>query len=150
MIQKFGLTLFLAAFGLFVATLGMNEFRFTSEILVKNVKAEQVQEVQKQLAPMMGKVYSNVFAFTNDLTSGINQLNKSYDAVQAWDKKFYEDNILALTKASASGYLVDNKGIMFFLTFVLAILGGLVFSLSGFQTSAGIKNNGVFFNPAMA
>lgn len=150
MIQKLGLTLFLIAFGLFVATLGINEFKLTNEILAKNIKAEQLQDAEKQFAPMIGKTYPHLFGFATDLTLGINELNKSYDAAQAWDKKFYEDNILTLTKASASGYLVDNKGLLFFLTFVLAILGGLIFSLSGLRSSAGIKNNGIFFNPAMA
>ena len=149
MIQKLGLVLFLMAFGLFVASLGMNEFKLTNAILEKNVKVEQLQDTQKQFAPMIGKTYPHLFGFASDLTSGINQLNKGYDALQAWDKKFYEDNILSLTKASASGFLADNKALMFFLSFVLAIIGGLMFALSGLGSPAGIKNNGIFFNPAM-
>ncbi len=63
MIQKLGLVLFLMAFGLFVASLGMNEFKLTNEILAKNVKPEQLQDAEKQFAPMIGKTYPHLLGF---------------------------------------------------------------------------------------
>ncbi len=149
MLQKLGLIIFIAAFGLFIGTLGMNNYTLTNEILEKNFKAEQLVNAQKQFTPILQKGYSNLFSFASDLTAGTNALNKAYDAQQAWDKKIYEDTILSIVKASSNGYLADNKGIMFLLTFGLAILGALLFILPEAQKPAGIKNNGIYFNPAM-
>ena len=149
MLQKLGLTIFIAAFGLFIGTLGMNNYVLTNDILTKNVKAEQLADAQKQFAPILNKSYANLFGFAADLTDGTTALNKAYDAKQAWNNKYGEDTLLAISKVSASGYLADNKGIMFLLTFGLAILGALLFILPEAQKPAGIKNNGIYFNPAM-
>ena len=149
MIQKLGLIIFIAAFGLFVGTLGMNNFVLTNEILEKNIKAEQLVEAQQQFAPMLDKNYSSLFGFASDITAGTSALNKAYDAQQAWNKKYAEDTILSIVKASSQGYLVDNKGIMFFLTFGMAIFGALLFIIPEAKQSPGIKNNGIYFNPAM-
>lgn len=149
MLQKLGLIIFVAAFGLFIGTLGMNNFTLTNEILEKNFKEDALLDAKIELAGMVDKSYSNSFTFTSELSEGIRQLNKVYNGQQAWDKKIYEDTILAIAKSSASGYLVDNKGIMFLLTFGIAILGALLFILPEAQKPAGIKNNDIFFNPAM-
>lgn len=149
MLQKLGLFIFLAAFGLFVGTLGMNNYTLTSEILEKNFKEDVLLDAKIELAAMVDQSYSNSYTFTAELSEGIHQLNKVYNGQQAWDKKIYEDTILTIVKSSANGYLVDNKGIMFLLTFGIAILGALLFILPEAQKPAGIKNNDIYFNPAM-
>lgn len=149
MLQKLGLIIFIAAFGLFIGTLGMNNYTLTDEILEKNFKEEALFDAKIELASMIDQSYSNSYTFTNELSEGIKQLNKVYNAQQAWDKKIYEDTILSIVKSSANGYLVDNKGFMFFLTFGMAIFGALLFILPEAQKPAGIKNNGIYFNPAM-
>ncbi|WP_435354520.1 4Fe-4S binding protein [Emticicia sp. SJ17W-69] len=149
MLQKLGLFIFVAAFGLFIGTLGMNNYVLTFEVLEKNFKDDALVDVKIELASMIDQSYSNAYTFTAELSEGINQLNKVYNAQQAWDKKIYEDTILSIVKASASGYLADNKGIMFLLTFGMAILGALLFILPESQKPAGIKNNGIYSNPAM-
>jgi ferredoxin-type protein NapH len=148
MIQKFGLMLFIAAFGLFIGTLGMNHFILTNEILEKNIKSAQLADAQKQFAPIFGKNYSNLFSFASTLNAGTNALNKVYDSQQAWDKKIYDDTLISIIKASANGYLVDNQWLMFFLTFGLSIIGALLFIIPENKKPAGIKNNGIYFNPA--
>ncbi len=149
MLQKLGLFIFIAGFGLFIGTLGMNNYTLTNEILEKNFKEDALLDAKIELASMIDQSYSNSYTFTAELSEGINQLNKVYNGQQAWDKKIYEDTILSIVKSSANGYLVDNKGIMFLLTFGLAILGALLFILPEAQKPAGIKNNGIYFNPAM-
>ncbi len=149
MLQKLGLFIFIAAFMFFVGTLSMNNYTLTNEVLEKNFKEDALLDAKIELASMIDQNYSNSYSFTAELSEGINQLNKVYNAHQAWDKKIYEDTILSIVKASANGYLVDNKGIMFLLTFGLAILGALLFILPEAQKPAGIKNNGIYFNPAM-
>lgn len=149
MLQKLGLVIFIAAFGLFIGTLGMNNYTLTFDILEKNFKDDALVDAKIELASMIDQSYSNAYTFTAELSEGVNQLNKVYNAQQAWDKKIYEDTILSIVKASASGYLADNKGIMFLLTFGMAILGALLFILPESQKPAGIKNNGIYFNPAM-
>ena len=149
MLQKIGLIIFVAAFGLFIGTIGMNNYILTNEILEKNFKEDALVDAKIELASMVDQSYSNSFSFASELSEGVNQLNKVYNTKQAWDKKIYEDTILSIVKASAHGYLVDNKGIMFLLTFGMFILGSLLFILPESQKPAGIKNNGIYFNPAM-
>lgn len=148
MLQRFGLIIFLAAFILFIASLGMNNFRLSEEILKQNLSSEKLEDTQKAFAPLFNKSYSNSFIFAYDLTQKVSELNHQHDAHQAWNKKLYEDDVVNLIKSSSFGYVVDNKLLMFLLTYVLAIFGAFLFILSVLQKPAGIKNDGIFFNPA--
>ena len=49
MIQKLGLSIFVAAFGLFIGTLGMNNYALTDDILTKNVTTEHWQMPKNSL-----------------------------------------------------------------------------------------------------
>ena len=50
MLQKLGLFIFIAAFGLFVGTLGMNNYTLTNEILEKNFKEDALLDAKIELA----------------------------------------------------------------------------------------------------
>lgn len=50
--------------------------------------------------------------------------------------------------ASSTGLLKENKSIFFFLTFILGILGSLIYIIPKFfESPSGIKNNNIFKNP---
>ncbi len=53
-------------------------------------------------------------------------------------------------KAAAIGMIPNNKGLFFFLTFGLGMIGGIMYILPNVVLlgSPGIKNNGLFFEPA--
>lgn len=72
------------------------------------------------------------------------------DGVGEWDFKLgswkIKDYTFDIVKASSSGLVPENKGLFLFLTFGLAILGGLLYGLPIFQQIPGIKNNHIYFN----
>ena len=148
MLQKLGLITFIAAFGLFWGTLSMNNYTLTNEVLEKNLKDEALFDAKIEFASIIDQPYTNSFAFASEVSKGIEALNKVYNAQQAWDKKIYEDTIVSIIKASSNGYLSDNKSLILFLTFGLSIIGALLYFLPSIKQEAGIKNNGIFFNPA--
>jgi ferredoxin-type protein NapH len=147
-VRGLGLLLFLLAFGIFVATLFMNDFRLTEATFTQIVKPQHQEVLKKELSGMFDKTYSGPFGFTDEIKSAINRLNDGYDQQQAWDKKIYDEYEVTLAKASASGLLADNKGIFVWLIFGLGIIGALLYILPDLKKIAGIKNNGIFHHPA--
>ena len=90
------------------------------------------------------KKYDKVDDFKNDLSTKINDINKT-NASQylVYDNKYLKFDV---TKAASSGLVADNKNLFLFLTFGLGILGSLLFILTGLflEPIAGIKNHGIY------
>ena len=95
MIQKLGLVLFLVAFGLFVASLGMNEFKLTNEILAKNVKAEQMraENAKGDYDFIVSRAVTNMPDFVSWIKDKIKKQNKS----RVFSSHFDFENQLDLT-----------------------------------------------------
>lgn len=66
------------------------------------------------------------------------------------DTKKHNDYAYPLVRGSGKGFVAENKGVLFFLTFGVGILGGLMFILPAIKLDgpAGIKNDKIFQNPA--
>jgi ferredoxin-type protein NapH len=150
MLKNISITLIFAGLAIWLFSLSMNNFTLTEEIFNTYLKPEQQEILKPELSKMFGKTYSNVFGFSTEIKSAITKLNDGYDAKKEWDKKIYDKYEITLSKASADGYLADNQWIMLFLTFGLVIIGGLIFILPDQKLLPGIKNDGIFHNPAMA
>ncbi|MCU0326717.1 MAG: 4Fe-4S binding protein [Spirosomaceae bacterium] len=147
-LQTLGISIFIIAFGIFIATLGMNDFRLTEQTFSEKVKPEHQEVLKKEIAPMFDKTYSGPFGFSTSIKSAINRINDEYDKQQAWDKKIFDEYEITLSKASASGLLVEKRGLFLWLIFGLAIVGALLYILPDLQQLAGIKNNRIFQHPA--
>jgi len=63
-----------------------------------------------------------------------------------WDKP--HSLSLEITRLSGTGIVRENKGLFWFLSFGLGILGALLFIIPNVITLGppGIKNNGIFLN----
>lgn len=84
------------------------------------------------------------------------QIIRILEAANAWhrqDKEYKKviyigphDMAAAVGKASGDGFIVENKGLMWFLTFGLGILGSLLFIVPDIVLlgKKGIKNNGIY------
>lgn len=67
---------------------------------------------------------------------------KGFDKYRAADLKY------AITKASSKGPVSSNPGLFLVLTYVLSIIGALMYILPKVKEgNPGIKNHGIFFNP---
>ena len=157
-LQNLGLGLFLLALVIFTAMLGINTYELTPVSLGTDnkVHSEKILEVAKQNG-ILNKTYSNNIAFIKDLKSAIKDaqsaLNESYKTnppkdVNEWDYKIgdwtIKDIVQTTMKSAGTGWVSNNAGLGFLLTFGLGTLGGLLFILPNFLKSPGIKNDNIY------
>ena len=110
--------------------------------------------------PQTGKLYK--FTVAGDAPSNIEfgQITQILEATNAQHRKEKEykkiiytgahDMAAAVGKVSGNGFVVENKGLMWFLTFGLGILGSLLFIVPNIVLlgKKGIKNNGIYHENA--
>lgn len=173
-IKILGLILLLGAFGLFnvlfflgefkVSDKGLSQFieskRIKSEVFIKDAQTlinqsfDSPKDLSAKILSFAERSHQYHRAKINDLEAkGVDQsiINTEWGKV-IWLKaiKKHGDFSYPLVKASGYGFIVDHKVILFFLTFGIGIIGGLMFVLTSFALDgpAGIKNNGIFQNQA--
>ncbi len=170
MIKNLGLVIFLAGLAIWTASIFMGDFTLKQEqlesfISEKGIKSELV--AQKISDNIVGKTLGT-FAFTGAVRDALAQNNAyydaqiaKYDAAKEWDKKGeqYQYRIndkdfqafsFSLAKKAGTGFIVENKGLMWFLTFGLGILGALMFIFPNLVLlgKPGIKNDHVYHEAA--
>ncbi|MTI32053.1 4Fe-4S binding protein [Xanthovirga aplysinae] len=145
-IRLSGLGLFIIAFGLLLASLGINNYRLTSDTLHQTItNPAHFEAIAPQVSHMLNKTYSSKFTFLHQLNQEIDALNETYRANQEWDKVIYTDYSFDLIKNSSTGTLVDHTSWFFIMTFVLGVIGALLYILPGIQEGPpGIKHNGIY------
>lgn len=167
-IKQTGFVIFLIGLSIFTATIFTGSFSLTSSeldtfITEKGYKSEVIKE-ELSKAVTTNKELS-IFEFSSRVRAAYKASNNHYDALIAkydaeknWDEKGkqYQYKIYGkphtlsyeLAKKAGSGYVKDNAGLLWFLTFGLAILGALLFILPNFILlgKAGIKNNGIYLD----
>ncbi|MBC8043895.1 MAG: 4Fe-4S binding protein [Rhizobacter sp.] len=148
-----GFGLFLVGFTIFVLTLTLGQFKLTPQIFEQAVsKPEHRQWLRPHIRDMFGVTYDTQVPFVADIDAAIVKVNTA--AGNDWQKKIntdYEakDYKLSLARASSAGLIAGNKLLFFLLSIVLAAAGGLLYSLPKLSEELpGIKNNGVFTEPA--
>ncbi|WP_196889671.1 4Fe-4S binding protein [Aureivirga sp. CE67] len=134
---------------IFVGKYELTENTFDSFVKSKGLKSELfINDIQNNV---VGKEYSNPFALSSDITSALENANKTYKKEQKWDKVIWDsphELSYNLMKPSAKGLVVENQGLFFFLTFGLGIIGALMFIIPDVVLlgPAGIKNDGIYHN----
>jgi len=87
------------------------------------------------------------------ISKAIENANEAHTKNKEWDKKIYtksSDMAAMIGKKSANGFIPNNKGLMWFLTFGLGIIGALMFILPNviLLGKKGIKNDGIYHESA--
>ena len=165
-IKQSGLIIFLIGLSIFTGVIFTGSFKLTSAevdafVQEKGYKSELINEELKKAVVTNENL--NAFEFSSRVRNAYKVSNDHYDALIAkydaeknWDKKGeqYQYRISGkphtlsydLAKKAGSGYVKDNPGLIWFLTFGLAILGALLFILPNFILlgKPGIKNNGIY------
>ncbi len=160
-LQKAGLGLFVLALLIFTASLGLDNYKLTSESLsISNTyhKTVVIQEAQK--VGMFEKEYGSSFTFVPALKEVIKSAQKTLEerakegipeGVIEWDYKLgdwvIKDYVLYTVKKSSTGPVASNPFLFFLLTIGLGILGGLLYLLPKFNLIPGIKNNQNYDSP---
>jgi len=146
-LRSIGLVLFLFSFGLFLSLFFMSEYKLTKEIFVEKIKKQHQESLEPTMQELFDKPYSTSYSFAQAVSNSISRVNEQFRNAQQWDSVIYDDYTSSLTKASTSGWVVDNTGLLFFLVFGVGLIGAMLFILpKASLETAGIKNDGIFHN----
>ncbi len=169
-IKNLGLVIFLTGLAIWTASVFMGGFTLQQDQLdvfvsEKGIKSELI--TKKITEDVVGKTLGT-FAFTGAIRNALAENNTyydaqiaKYDAAKEWDKKGeqYQYRIndkdfqafsFSLAKKAGTGFIVENKGLMWFLTFGLSILGALMFIFPNLVLlgKPGIKNDHIYHDAA--
>lgn len=169
-IQNLGLVIFIAALAIWTASIFIGNFKLEQEqldsfISEKGIKSELLAKTLKE--DVVGKELGT-FAFTGAVRSSLASSNTyydeqiaKYDAAKEWDKKGeqyqyrindkdFQSFSFSLAKKAGTGFIVENKGLMWFLTFGLGVLGALLFIFPNLVLlgKPGIKNDHIYHEAA--
>ncbi|MGG6229886.1 4Fe-4S binding protein [Tenacibaculum sp. SDUM215027] len=165
-IKQTGLLLFLIGLiifsgVIFTGSFNLSQSKLDSFITEKGYKSEIIKdELNKAIVTDESL---NIFEFSSRVRNAYeasnnhyNTLIAKYDTEKNWDKKGEQYQYLIygkphtlsyeLAKRSGNGFVKNNSGLLWLLTFGLSILGALLFILPNFILLGpkGIKNNGIY------
>lgn len=165
-IKQTGLLLFLIGLiifsgVIFTGSFNLNQSELDSLITEKGYKSEIIKEELSKA--IVTDESLNIFEFSSRVRNAYeasnnhyNTLITKYNAEKNWDKKGEQYQYLIygkphtlsyeLAKKSGNGFVKNNSGLLWLLTFGLGILGALLFILPNFILLGpkGIKNNGIY------
>lgn len=167
-IKQTGLVLFLIGLiifsgVIFTGSFNLNQSELDLFITEKGYKSEIIKdELSKAIVTDENL---NIFEFSSRVRNAFevsnnhyNTLIAKYDAEKNWDKKGEQYQYLIygkphtlsyeLAKKAGNGFVKNNSGLLWLLTFGLGIFGALLFILPNFILLGpkGIKNNGIYLD----
>jgi len=167
-IKQIGLIIFLTGLSIFTGTIFTGSFSLTSSELDAFIseKGYKNEVIKDELSKAIVTDESlSIFEFSSRVRNAYKASNDHYDALIAkydaekqWDKKGaqYQYKIYGkphtlsyeLAKKAGKGYVKENSGMIWWLTFGLGILGALLFILPNYILlgGPGIKNNGIYLD----
>ncbi|PQB08183.1 FeS-binding protein [Polaribacter filamentus] len=169
-IKNLGLIIFIIGLTIFTASVFTGSFNLTqpelnSYISDKGYKSEIIKAELSKAIVITNDI--NIFEFSSKVRAAFETSNNYYDAQIAkysaeknWAKKseqyaykiFGKPHSLSyeLAKKSGKGFIKENPGLVWFLTFGLGIIGALLFILPNLILlgKPGIKNDGIYHESA--
>ena len=144
-IKTLGLSLCIAAFILFGSLLIMSNYRISNNELKDVISIEHQKALLSKLEFMVDKDYSSKFAFVSDFKRTFDQVNEDFRSKEEWNNIIYTNYTLLVTKQATKGIVVENKSLFLILTYVMTIIGAMMYILPKAQEAPeGIKNNHIF------
>ncbi len=168
-IKQTGLVLFLIGLTIFTATIFTGYFQISKQELNSYIskKGYKGDIIKKELHKEVADKKLDIFEFSTKVRNALKTSNNHYDALiskydaeKNWTKKgeqyqykiFIKPHNLSyeLTKIAGNGFVKENPGLLWVLTFGLAIFGALLFILPNviILGKPGIKNNGIYLESA--
>ena len=151
-IKNIGLIIFLVGLGIFAALPLLGTFQVSKSIFNEIVSEKKIKSelfIQQMQENVVGKEFNGMQSLSPLITSALENANAQHKKNKEYKKKIYtkpSDMAALIGKKSGSGYIVNNKGAMWLLTFGLGILGALMFILPNviLLGKKGIKNDGIY------
>jgi polyferredoxin len=151
-IKTIGLGIFLIGLGIFTVLPVIGSFELTPEsfqefVVNKGVKSDLfISEIETKV---VGKSFEGMMAFSPKIMEALELVNTTHRKNKEYKKIIYigpHDMAAELGKTSGTGFIVQNKGLLWFLTFGLGIIGALLFILPNviLLGQKGIKNDGIY------
>ena len=155
-IKTIGLVLFLIALEVFTSLLFIGKYQlsedtFNSNIVNKGIKSELfINDINNNV---VDKEFNSQFTLSSTIINSLDNANNIHKQNQEWDKVIWDKphNLsYELIKSSGTGVVTENKGLFWWLTFGIGILGSLLFILPNviLLGKPGIKNNGIYQSAA--
>ena len=155
-IQNTGLALFLIGLAIFTSLIFLGKYEVTPELFDniisdKGIKSELfINDIKTNV---VGKEFTNPFSFSSKITSAVENANATHKQNGEWDKVIWSKPhsfSYEIAKSAGTGIIKERKGLFWWLTFGLGIIGALLYIIPNVITLGppGIKNNGVWFNAA--
>ncbi|MCO4821501.1 MAG: 4Fe-4S binding protein [Flavobacteriaceae bacterium] len=155
-IQNIGLALFLVGLAIFTALIFLGKYQVTPENLDELVNNKGIKSelfINSMTTNIVGKTFSNPFSFSSEVRTVLESANEMHKNNSEWDKVIWDKPhsfSYQIAKQSGSGLIKENKGLFWWLTFGIGILGALMYIIPNvvIKGPPGIKNNGIWFNTA--
>jgi Pyruvate/2-oxoacid:ferredoxin oxidoreductase delta subunit len=120
---------------------------FAENVFPESNEAEQYKAkgIKDFTGWIADKDYQSADDFRNDLKNSLNSFNNNILYTKAFDDYAMGKLLFVFTKNAGTGLVANNTGLFFFLTFILAFIGAMIFILPKFWDGLpGIKHNRIF------
>ena len=155
-IKNIGLVIFLVGLATFtvlpiIGTYRLDQNTFEEIIKDKNIKSDVfIQSINQNV---IGKEFNGMLNLSPAITTALEGANTQHRKNKEYKKVIYtsgHDMAALVGKKSGTGFITENKGLMWFFTFGLGIIGALMFILPNIILlgKKGIKNDGIYHQSA--
>ncbi len=155
-IKQSGLIIFLVGLLTFTALPFLGTFRLTQEnwerfTEEKGIRSELFIEAVED--KVVDRDFNGMYTLSSIIAGALEEANTSHRKKKEYNKVIYakpQDIAAAIGKDAGTGFIATRKGLMWWLTFGLGIIGALMFILPNVVLlgSKGIKNNGIYHRNA--
>lgn len=151
-IQHIGIAIFLIGLGIFTAlpilgTFKVDDTQLEEIVAEKNINSELfIKQLQTNV---VGKEFQGMQHLSPIIVNALESANTQHKKNKEYKKVIYtnaRDMAAAIGKKSGVGFIPENKGLMWFLTFGLGMIGALLFIVPQVVLlgKKGIKNDGIY------
>jgi polyferredoxin len=151
-IKKIGIFIFLIGLAIFTILPFVGGFKVTRTAMDQIIREKGISSelfIEGMQENVVGEKFQGMFGLSPQIIRILEAANARHRQDKEYKKVIYigpHDMAAAVGKASGDGFIVENKGLMWFLTFGLGILGSLLFIVPDIVLlgKKGIKNNGIY------
>ena len=151
-LQNIGIVIFLVGLSTFAALPLLGTFKVDKTIVQEIVSDNSIKSelfIQDLETKIQDKEFNGVQSLSPIIVSALDNANATHRKNKEYKKVIYtkgRDMAGSIAKKSGVGFIAENKGLMWFLTFGLGIIGALLFIVPQVVLLGpkGIKNDGIY------
>ena len=151
-LQHIGIVIFLVGLSIFAALPLLGTFKVDKNIVQEIVSENSIKSelfIKDLETKIQDKEFNGVQSLSPIIVSALEIANATHKKNKEYKKVIYtkgRDMAGSIAKKSGVGYIAKNKGLMWFLTFGIGIIGALLFIIPQVVLLGpkGIKNDGIY------